>query len=196
MTISNDNTSAEGTEEGDFVIVDRLLNKGPGTFTFRIKTSAVLDLGVGVAQFAEETEEERDQQLENSIEGDAASEDEEGGEDEEAAEKVEPKETFFRTLRSFEFHLRDRMTHYKHNDQAEDEEDLDESTHTMHRKPLELKQGDEFSIDVEEDKVRLIVNGEEWDTIIDSPLLKSGNWYPVIGFGDPDGDVVELVASQ
>lgn len=133
---ANYNTSAEGTEEGDYAVVDRLLSKGPATLTFLIKTSKVLDLGVGVSQFATETEEERDLRLDaDSAASDAASDEEEGGEAD-AAVATAKKETFLRLIRSFDFHLRDKMTHYKHDDAEVDEEDLEESTHTMFKKDL------------------------------------------------------------
>lgn len=192
IKISDNNISAEGTQEGDYVVVDRQL-KTDATLTFLIKKSKVLDLGVGVGQFATETEEERDLRLENSVGSAEASEEEEGGEQDAALEAAK-KNTYLRQVRYFDFHFRDRMTHYRHVDDAIDEEDLDAPSQQMFKKDLALKEGDQFTIDVEGSQVKLRLGNEPWETIVDSPLLKSGEWYPMISFGDPDGDVVELVS--
>ena len=70
---------------------------------------------------------------------------------------------------------------------------LDGSFHVNHEQHVAIKQGDWFSITVQDDSVHLTVNGAYYGVIIQDKKIKLGDVYPVITFGSADGDQIGLL---
>ena len=93
----------------------------------------------------------------------------------------------------WQYFFRDFATHYEAFPDRDFDAPLDDSFHVMHERQAVIKQGDWFSINIQNDCVILSVNGEEIGIIIQDSRIKIGDVYPLITFGSADGDKIALL---